>query len=100
MPVASTPKTPHTPCTEMAPQGSSTFMRSQKYTLPTTSAPATVPMIPAAHGATNAHGAVIATSPASMPLQDIEMSGLPCVALVTAIEVTNPKHAAISVFTA
>ena len=36
-----------------------------------------MPMTTAAHGATNAHGAVIATSPASMPLHDIEMSGLP-----------------------
>ena len=40
-------------------------------------------MTTAAHGATNAHGAVIATSPASMPLHDIEMSGLPYFALVT-----------------
>ena len=35
------------------------------------------PITQAAHGATNAHGAVIATRPASMPLHDIEMSGLP-----------------------
>ena len=42
------------------------------------------PMITAAHGATNAHGAVIATRPASMPLHDIEMSGLPYLALVNA----------------
>ena len=41
------------------------------------------PMITAAHGATNAHGRVIATRPASMPLHDIEMSGLPYLALVT-----------------
>jgi len=34
-------------------------------------------MIAAAYGATKAHGAVIATNPANMPLQDIEMSGLP-----------------------
>ena len=36
-----------------------------------------MPITNAAHGATNAHGAVIATRPASMPLHDIEMSGLP-----------------------
>ena len=47
----------------------------------------------AAHGATNAHGAVIATRPASMPLHDIEMSGFPYLALVHAIAVTKPKHA-------
>jgi hypothetical protein len=34
-------------------------------------------MITAAHGATNAHPAVMATRPASIPLHDIEISGLP-----------------------
>ena len=34
-------------------------------------------MITAEFAPTNAHGAVIATRPASMPLQAIEMSGLP-----------------------
>src|SRR5438309_2420085 len=101
IPSESTPHTPHTPCTEIAPHGSSTFATlSQNQTPPTTRNPATIPMIDAAHGATNAQGAVIATRPASIPLQDIEMSGLPCVALVTAIAVTNPKHAASRVFTA
>ena len=57
-------------------------------------------MTTAAHGATNAHGAVIATRPASMPLHDIEMSGLPYFAFVYAIAITKPKHAASSVLTA
>ena len=57
-------------------------------------------MTMAAHGATNAHDAVIATSPASMPLHDIEMSGFPYLTWVTIIETTNPTHAASSVFTA
>ena len=57
-------------------------------------------MITAAHGATNAHGAVIATSPASMPLHDIEMSGFPYFAFVIPIAITNPVHAASSVLTA
>ena len=35
------------------------------------------PMIEAAHGATKAQGAVIATKPANIPLQLMEMSGLP-----------------------
>src|SRR5438876_11654723 len=76
-PTASTPHAPHTPCTEIAPHGSSTCLRSQNSTLYTTSVPATMPMITDAQGATNAHGAVIATSPASMSLQLIEMSGYP-----------------------
>ena len=36
-----------------------------------------MPIRDAAHGATKAQGAVIATNPASMPLQAIEMSGFP-----------------------
>src|SRR5215471_20488456 len=54
----------------------------------------------AAHGATNAHGAVIATNPASMPLHVIEMSGFPHCALVHAIAVTAPAHADNKVLTA
>ena len=59
-----------------------------------------IPITTAAHGATNAHGAVIATSPASIPLQVIEISGLPHLALVHAIAATAPADAASSVFTA
>src|SRR5262245_56236872 len=54
----------------------------------------------AAQGATNAHGAVIATSPASMPLHVIEMSGFPHCALVHAMAVTAPAHAESRVLTA
>ena len=36
-----------------------------------------LPMTAAAHGATNAHGAVIATSPASNPLPNMPGSGFP-----------------------
>src|SRR6266567_2572015 len=57
-------------------------------------------MITAAYGATKAHGAVIATSPASMPLHVIEISGLPHFALVHAIAVTAPADAASKVLTA
>ncbi len=39
-------------------------------------------MTDAAHGATKAQGAVMATSPASIPLQAMEMSGLPHFAFV------------------
>src|SRR6476619_5985054 len=58
------------------------------------------PITAAAHGATNAQPAVIATRPASMPLHDIEMSGLPYFAFVHAMAVTNPKHEDSRVFTA
>src|SRR3954454_13702176 len=100
MPTASTPHAPHIPCTEIAPHGSSTCMRSQKATLATTSHPAIAPMTIAAQGATNAHPAVIATRPASMPLHDIEMSGLPYFAFVTTIATTKPMLADSSVLTA
>jgi len=36
-----------------------------------------MPMTMAAHGCTNAHGAVIATRPASMPLHIMPGSGFP-----------------------
>ena len=36
-----------------------------------------MPMTAAAHGCTNAHGAVIATRPASMPFAIMPGSGLP-----------------------
>src|SRR5215471_17125941 len=85
----------------MAPHGSSILAtRSKNSTLQHTSAPAIIPMTTEAHGATNAQGAVIATSPASMPLHDIEMSGLPHFQLVHAIATTAPAEAASSVFTA
>src|SRR6266508_5185150 len=62
--------------------------------------PATTPIITAAQGATNAQGAVIATSPASIPLHVIEMSGLPHFQLVHAMAVTAPADAASNVVTA
>ena len=72
-----------TPWTEMAPHGSSTWATwSKNHTPPQTRNPATIPITHAAQGATKAHGAVIATHPASMPLQAIEMSGFPQVELV------------------
>src|SRR5262249_24047243 len=100
MPNASTPNEPHTTCTEIAPHGSSTCMRSQNDTLTTTSQPAIAPITTAAQGATNAHDAVMATSPGSMPLHDIDTSGLPYLWFVTAIAITNPIDAASNVLTA
>src|SRR5437870_156364 len=69
-------------------------------TLIQTKKPARIPMSTDAHGATNAHGAVIATRPPSIPLQVIEISGLPHLALVHAIAATAPALAESSVFTA
>src|SRR5262249_12930721 len=78
MPRATPPNQPQYPWTEIAPQGSSTWStRSLKSTPQSTMIPATMPIRTAALAPTKAHGAVIATSPASMPLQAIEMSGLP-----------------------
>src|SRR5262245_36070679 len=85
----------------MAPHGSSTFsFWSIHSTLQHTSAPARIPMTTDAHGATNAHGAVIATSPASMPLHVIEISGFPHFQLVQAMAITAPADADNNVLTA
>src|SRR5262249_50789378 len=78
MPTATPPNQPQYPWTEIAPQGSSTWStRSLKSTPPATMTRAMRRIRTAAFAPTKAHGAVIATSPASMPLQAIEMSGLP-----------------------
>ena len=45
-------------------------------------------------------GAVIATRPASMPLQAIDMSGFPNIQYQTSMAVADPVMAAILVFTA
>src|SRR5207244_12405861 len=74
IPTDRTPHKPFVPWTEMAPAGSSTPTRSKKNTLRITKTPATAPMIAALIGLTNAHGAVIATSPASIPLHNRDVS--------------------------
>src|SRR5207344_949152 len=53
-----------------------------------------------AFGPTNAHGAVMATRPASMPLHPIEMSGLPNMKYQRTIDVAAPATAARLVFIA
>src|SRR5437867_13390227 len=74
-PTASTPQAPLAPCTLIAPTGSSTPILSKKKTLRQTSTPATAPIQNAPSGLTNAHGAVIATRPASSPLHIMAGSG-------------------------
>ena len=59
-----------------------------------------MPMMTEEFALTNAHGAVIATSPASMPLHAIEMSGFLNIMAQTTIAVAAPAHAARFVFTA
>src|SRR5690242_9905907 len=84
----------------MAPQGSSTLaMWSKNHTPAQTRNPAISPMSAAAHGDTKADGAVIATSPASIPLHDIEMSGLPYLNPVNAMAAAAPNTDAVSVLT-
>src|SRR4051794_21279131 len=69
------PHAPLTPWTEMAPTGSSILRLSKKKTDSTTRMPEINPMTSEPPALTNAHGAVIATSPANIPLQAMLGSG-------------------------
>src|SRR6476469_1189898 len=101
MPTATAPNQPQKPCTDIAPQGSSTFsFRSLNSTPPHTIAPAIAPMITADVGLTNAHGAVMATRPANMPLQAIVISGFLNIRYQTSSADAEPATAARFVFTA
>src|ERR1041384_6536779 len=75
MPTEITPHRPFAPWTATAPTQSSTPLFSMKRAAITTSTPEMAPMITAPNGLTNAHGAVIATRPASMPLTSMPGSG-------------------------
>src|SRR5277367_2304885 len=101
MPTQTAPSQPQYPCTETAPQGSSTFStRSLNSTPPQTREPASVPMMTAEVGDTNAQGAVIATRPASIPLHAIVMSGLPKRKYQMSMAAADPATAARFVLTA
>ena len=84
----------------MAPTGSSMPRRSMKPMASTTMMAARLPMIADVAGVTKAHGAVIATSPASMPLAIIPGSGLPVRMCVKSIATMAPNAAAIAVLVA
>ena len=72
------PHSPQAPCTEIAPTGSSMrSVRSTKKTDAQTRTPAAPPISTADGAVTKAQGAVMATSPASVPFASIEGSGLP-----------------------
>src|SRR5664279_3320278 len=95
------PRIPQKPCTEMAPQGSSILnTRSFNRTPRQTTNPARIPMITAEVGPTKAHGAVMATSPASMPLHAMVMSGLPNMRYQINMAAALPATAARLVLTA
>src|SRR5271154_1574975 len=101
MPTLTAPSQPQYPCTEIAPQGSSIFKtRSLKRTPAQTRHPASTPMTTAEVGDTKAQGAVIATKPASIPLQAMVMSGLPNQRYHRSIAAAEPATAARLVFTA
>src|SRR5258706_15262495 len=65
-----------------------------------TSTPATPPIRTADGAVTNAHGAVIATSPASVPFASIDGSGLPYLSHTYSIAVIPPAAPASIVFVA
>src|SRR5436309_5495590 len=95
------PHRPLTPWTEIAPTGSSMRSRaSMKNTATHTSTPATPPINTADGAVTNAHGAVMATSPANVPFASLDGSGLPYFRHTYSIAVTPPAAPASIVFVA
>src|SRR5579863_6192746 len=101
MPTETAPNHPHNPCTEIAPQGSSTLAtRSKKRTPRQTITPATTPITVADVGDTKAQGAVMATSPASIPLHAIVTSGFPNMKYHRSMAAAEPAIAARFVLTA
>src|SRR5580704_8520212 len=89
------PSTPQKPCTEIAPQGSSNLVTlSLNRTPRQTTKPARIPIMNAEVGPTNAQGAVIATKPASIPLQAMVISGLPNFTYQNSIADAEPAIAA------
>jgi hypothetical protein len=58
-----------------------------------------MPMMAAPMGDTKAHGAVMATRPASMPLAVIDGSGLPHSFQTRSMAATQPVEAAMNVLT-
>src|SRR5437879_9245919 len=95
------PHNPLTPCTEIAPTGSSMrSLPSMKNTATQTNTPAIPPISTADGAVTNAHGAVMATNPASVPLAIIEGSGLPYLNHMYSIDMNPPAAPASIVFVA
>src|SRR5213592_3075570 len=89
------PHNPLTPWTEIAPTGP-----SMKNTATQTNTPAIPPISTADGAVTKAHGAVMATNPASVPLAIIDGSGLPYLSHMYSIDVIPPAAPASIVFVA
>src|SRR5579863_4182462 len=100
-PSARRPQIPPTACTDTEPPGSSTSMRSSSHSIENViTVPATEPMTTAAAGLTNAHDALLATSPPTQPLAVSEASGLPKRTLVMNAAVSAEADAASMVLMA
>src|SRR5580693_256293 len=100
-PAAIKPHNPPTPCTEIAPPGSSIFKYNSSHsTENVTSAPATRPTINASAGTWKAAPALDAASPATQPLALNDASGFPKRVLVTIAAANNPDAAVSMVSTA
>src|ERR1700761_9369946 len=101
MPRERTPQAPQAPCTETAPTGSSILsFSSTKKTLKYMMIPAIAPKATAAQASTKAQGAVMATRPASMPLQERDGSGFPMRIQAMIMAATAPAAEASIVFVA
>ena len=90
---------PTTPCTEIAPTGSSILSLSSVTIDATTSNPPTPPISVAASGDGVSGSAVIATSPARAPFSAIVRSALPNQRRASSSASTSPPAAAMLVFT-
>ena len=90
---------PTTPCTDIAPTGSSILSLSSITIEPTTNSPPTAPISVAVIGSGANGSAVMATSPASAPFSAIVRSALPNQSRDSSNANTNPPAAAIFVLT-
>ena len=98
-PTAIVPHAPQTPCTEIAPTGSSICkVLSIKTTAHTTRIPATIPIITALPAETNAQPAVIPTRPARAPFKAILISGflnIPQAVNIAAIDAADAANVVV-----
>ena len=100
-PMLRVPQAPHTPCTLMAPTGSSILsFCSMKSAAKTTRTPPTAPMMAADTVETLAQGAVMETRPARQPLMVMVRSGLPNFSHVVMVAAAAPQEEAMRVVTA
>ena len=96
---AKIPQIPHTPCTEMAPTGSSILILSNATIEATTIAPPIAPMTTERPGAGLRGSAVIETRPASAPFNAMVRSDLPNANRAAIKAATKPPAAAMLVLT-